>query len=417
MTTPHDTFREQLLDLAYGELGRGEARALRAHLETCAECRAELGRMNATRSAMSGLGAAPAPERGENVLLAAAREAARARVRKPLLPSWAWGASIGAVAAAAVLVLTLKLAPSLRSPTGEPAADALVGSAPAQAPELPAAPAAPGPEPSSPLVAGNEDRAAGDVAHAKEEAKPKRRAFAKKPEPAPEESAEGPAGVARGASAKSEALAADEADRFADREPAPPPPAAAPAPSAQPERRADAEGASGVRREPSARAAEAPAAAGLLESAESAEAPAEPALRAKQAAPSAPSKAKAAPLSRAAEDPIALHARLALAGELRTATRTFGDCPGETSRVVESDAAGHVLKVTRRGAAAGNPFLLEQWYGEDGALTAVRWSSEGRVQEVRVGPGRAHGPAVPAFALEPRSATDAGIDAPPRCGG
>src|SRR5512147_3342395 len=99
--TSHETYREQLLELAYGELGRREARALRAHLEGCPECRAELSRMTATRSAMSALSNEPAPERGEAILLAAAREATRDR-RRPWLPSWVWGASIGAVGAAAV---------------------------------------------------------------------------------------------------------------------------------------------------------------------------------------------------------------------------------------------------------------------------------------------------------------------------
>ncbi len=107
--TSHDTYREQLLDLAYGELGKGEARALRAHLDGCPECRAELARMTSTRSAMSALGEEPAPERGEAVLLAAAREAAQAR-RRPWLPTWVWGTSIGVVGVAAVALVAVRLA-------------------------------------------------------------------------------------------------------------------------------------------------------------------------------------------------------------------------------------------------------------------------------------------------------------------
>src|SRR5512147_1353525 len=115
--TSHETYREQLLDLAYGELGKREARALRAHLEECSACREELARITGTRTAMSGLADEPAPERGQAILLAAAREAARERRPKPFLPSWIWGASMGAVGVAAVAVLSLRFADLVQSPT------------------------------------------------------------------------------------------------------------------------------------------------------------------------------------------------------------------------------------------------------------------------------------------------------------
>lgn len=433
MTTPHDTFREQLLDLAYGELAGREARTLRVHLETCAECRAELARMNATRSAMSGLGTAPAPERGESLLLDAAREAARARARKPLLPSWVWGASIGAAAIAAVAVLTLKLAPGVRSPLSDPDPRELVGSSPPAPPPAPAqSPSAPA-EPPPALARGDEDGAARDTL-ADKKVKPARTAPEKRRGPselreegkvALGEKSEDARRSASGAGELGKAgngLSAEGDDRFA----------AAPPPAAQPETRApspvlkkemaarSAEGPSSATpapAKPAAPSAQAPGAAAEAE-AESDEAPAERVARAKQLAPQTDA-GSGATLGRAPEDAVARHARLSIAGELRAATRAFPDCPGEASRAVESDGAGRVVKVTRRGAAAGKPYVLEQFYGEDGALAAVRWSSDGRVQELRLGPGSPTGAvaAVPASALEPRRAADAGPDAPPRCGG
>src|SRR5512140_369172 len=117
---PHDTYQEQLLDLAYGELGKREARALRAHLEGCPGCRAELARMTATRSAMSALPEELAPGRGEAILLAAAREVARERRPRPLLPSWVWSVSVGAVGLAAVALLTVRLGGAVRSHASRP---------------------------------------------------------------------------------------------------------------------------------------------------------------------------------------------------------------------------------------------------------------------------------------------------------
>ncbi len=389
MTTPHDTFREQLLDLAYGELGRRETRALRAHLETCDACRAELGRMNATRSAMAGLGTEPAPARGENVLLAAAREAARARAPKPLLPSWAWGASIGALAAAAVVVLSVKLAPGVRMRTGEPDPGALVSSSPApeQAPPA-AAPAAPAEE--ARPAAGEEVAANEPFVREESEAKAAPRPPAKprdgkvelhderRDEVASAERKEAPGKQKAGPSSLDRAvggLSEKDADRFAAA-----PPAASPAPAAPPP------------------AAERPFAAA-------------------EAAPDDEvSKFEGGGKRATLEDAEPRRSRASAAGDLRAVARTSPPCPGESWRLVETDAAGRVVKVTRRGTAEGEPFVLEQLYDEDGALAVVRWSSEGRVHEVRLGPA---GPVdatggVPAFALLPRRA-EAALRTPPRC--
>jgi hypothetical protein len=418
MTTPHDTFREQLLDLAYGELARPEARALRAHLETCEACRAELARMNATRSAMGELGTVPAPERGENLLFAAAREAARERAPKPFLPAWVWGASIGAVGAAAVAILTLRLAPGLRAPTAEPDPTELAGSSP-PAPESPA-PAAPPPPPEAAPVerrappppaaqapatsdeaAGARERLAGE----RERTSPPRKLAAPRARRDEEAPAAGGKAADEGADAAAPAGPADERLALKSKgelgtpggaraapapAPAPPPTAAAPA------------------REPLAAAEAAPEA----DTADRAD-------RMDESAAKVGTSGRARALGVVREHPIERHRRLSLAGALRTATRAFPGCAAEASRLVESDGAGQVVKVTRRGAAAGKPFVLEQFYGEDGRLGAVRWSSEGRVHELRLGAAGPTGAVagVPAFALEPARAAEAGLETPPRCGG
>jgi hypothetical protein len=121
----------------------------------------------------------------------------------------------------------------------------------------------------------------------------------------------------------------------------------------------------------------------------------------------------------AAEDAIARHARLQLAGQLHATAAEFRDCPAESSREVEQDAGGRVVKVTRRGLLHGRPFQVEQFYGEDGLLGAVRYSANGAIQELRFGALGAAAAStvggVPASVLTPRRAADAGLDAPPRC--
>ncbi|MFY3745091.1 anti-sigma factor family protein, partial [Anaeromyxobacter sp. Red801] len=154
---------DAILEHAYGELPAGEARALERHLEACEACRAELARIRGTRALMSGLEDAPAPERGEAVLLAAAREAAGARARRRRLPAWtsrwtskwSWGAALSAAALVAVGAVSYRLLALHPGPALRDDPEALLGRAPAPAappgpdaavpvaPEAPAAAAAP----------------------------------------------------------------------------------------------------------------------------------------------------------------------------------------------------------------------------------------------------------------------------------
>lgn len=404
--TSHDTYREQLLDLAYGELGRREARALRAHLESCAECRAELARMTATRSAMSALRDEPAPDRGEGILLAAAREAVRERRPRPFLPSWVWGASVGVVGAAAVALLAVRLAGAVKSPVSEPAATELISrSAPAQATEPPPA-AQPGPEQA-------DHEAPGGVTTGVE-ARP-----APSPIPGAKAAPDEPTPKATRSLAGPEKQAASEPAPLAKGKKASPAPAR------------DAPPAGSAKEVPSAPAPAARPAA----PAEAAPAAAPPAMRRleaeQDAVASADEESQAAqPRGRIAgerkqvgrsgpEDAIARHDRLQAAGVLHLASASFPDCPGESSRAVAQDEQGRIVKLTRRGVLGGTPFVVEQFYGEDGALGAVRYHAGGAVHELRFGgPGSAAASTaagIPVSALEPRRATEAGLDAPPRC--
>ena len=97
----HAAASEKLLELAYGELPPREARVVEAHVAGCDACRAELSSIRETRALMAQLPSEPPPERGEAIVLAAAREAAAARRPRPLLPTWLWAGTAGAMAASA----------------------------------------------------------------------------------------------------------------------------------------------------------------------------------------------------------------------------------------------------------------------------------------------------------------------------
>jgi hypothetical protein len=391
----HDTYREQLLDLAYGELGRREARALRAHLETCPACRGELERIGATRGTMAELRDEPAPDRGLPTLLAAAREAARGRAQKPLFPPWLWGASVAAVGLAAVAVVSFKLSGTGSIPAGRTGEVDLVAHAPA--PEAPAGfPAAEPPaklEESAPTTADLEAPAA-KLAAPPPPARPDRPA---------------PARILKPSKPLAAALASREAAKEAK---------AAPAPQAEAER-----AAGGARDEAAeaagnaAVAAPAPSGAGPEPGAPSAAEAQQPHLLA--VAPGS-SSARGAVASEVASSSLR-RAKSASTGRLRTSAASFTGCPGESSREVDRDEQGRVVRYLRRGVFRGTAFEAELLYGDDGALSEVRYRAAGQVRTFRPGAvgeaGDADAGGVPAALLEPRRAEDAGPDAPPRCGG
>ena len=78
----HDALRDLVVDLAIGALAPRQAAEVEAHAEGCAECRAALAGLRATRALVAGLPPLPAPAHGEGLLLAAAREAAGAELRE-----------------------------------------------------------------------------------------------------------------------------------------------------------------------------------------------------------------------------------------------------------------------------------------------------------------------------------------------
>jgi hypothetical protein len=450
MPTPHDTFREQLLDLSYGELGKREEKALRAHLETCAACRAELAQLEGTRGAMAALGQEPAPERGEAILLAAAREAARQRQvgPRPFLPAWLWGTSLSAVAAVAVALISYKLAQGPNAFQRHPVDELVPSSAPAEVASAPAAP-----EPPAPLAraeAPAEADALGGAAASGAGAPAERKAAAPAPAPRPSVAAAPRRERSAAEKARQAADGAPPAPRVAQA-PAPAKPAAAPAAPQAHEKEAQAEGEQLAADEagpgeakgnaaarPGLVASAAPAAPASSATALAEDVPPPPApledarrdqaagaiggassaLAEKREAPAARAKA----MSRAAaaaepEDAIARHQRLRVAGRLHTASAAYPHCAAEASRELDLDAQGRVVRYTRRGTHAGAPFQAELFYGEDGRLGAVRYQSQGRVHELRPGGADGATAGIPAFALEPRQADRAGLDAPPRCGG
>ena len=68
-----DAYTDRLLDLAYGELPKREAREVEAHAASCDACRAELARIRGTRQVMAALPEEPAPDRGLRLSMPAQR--------------------------------------------------------------------------------------------------------------------------------------------------------------------------------------------------------------------------------------------------------------------------------------------------------------------------------------------------------
>lgn len=372
----HASIRERLLDLAYGELSRREARAVERHLASCPACRGELESIRETRAVMSALAPEPAPEAGERVLLAAARRAAeraRERRRGRLLPPWAWAGSIGAVAVAAVALVTVGLPLLHRERVDD--RDALLG-----APAGTASPAAPPAEPAPPASQPPADGAVARAGSRREAAGPGR---AEARQAAPKASRTEPLRDAAGGSFAAAPPAAPErasAPEAASAPPAAPPPAVAEA----------VEGFAVRKR--AAAASPAPRAEAVAASDAEASAPAGPAAPA-----------------RIAPDPVGSWERLRAAGRLERSVRRFDGCPEEQVREIDRDPSGGVVRLATLRASAG---WVEQFYAPDGTLAAVRFGPAEARRTVRLERG------VPVPGLPPglvQRAADVSGEAAPRC--
>jgi hypothetical protein len=339
----HDAYTDRLLDLAYGELSPRDARTVEAHAAACEACRAELRRIRETRALASGLAHVPAPPGGERILLAAARAATEARRPRRLLPAWLWGA-MAAVAVVAVGAVSYRLLAIRPGPLERDDPEALLGGS--YAAERAADRRMEGHEEASPPS---------EVAADRSEARPARKAAPAEPRRAvaPPTHADPSAGPApRGRTAA----------------PAAEPPASAPPPPGQRD-------------------------AALAASAEPAPAP----------TPSGPEVAVATPQRAGASRPPPEEIR----GAPTVEVRTFAGCAGETTRRVEHDARGRVVRYVREGTIGGRRLAIEHVYGEDGALARATARDLDR-------------PTVPidAHALDVvlvDRAEDARADAPPRC--
>jgi hypothetical protein len=322
--------REELLDLALGLLEPAEARALEAHAEGCAACRAELAALRETRRLVAGLPPLPAPERGTAVLLAAARQTAEARRPRWAMPRWLAGGALGLAGATALALLVLRgpAAPS-RGPLSEDREALLGQAAPAAAP-----PPVPAAAPAAPAMI------AAEVAAVELKAAEQAKAGSLAPRRAVPIEQRGVADEQSAPSAKAEAaIGGAVADRYASPSPAPgtpPPPAdlaspAAPVPSAAPQ------ASNGVMASSEARAA----------------------LHAKSAAS---------------------------AGEAAPARQAATPCRLEQRRQLLRDGAGLVVGRVREGRypAAGGEVALraEERFGSDGRLLGATVRAGARLYTV-----------------------------------
>jgi ribonuclease E len=368
----HELLQDRLLDLACGELSPREAREVEEHAAGCEACRAELARMRDTRRLMATLPQEPAPEAGERILLAAAREAVRARAPRRTLPRWLLSATVAAASLAIVAGVSYRLIATGPRSLGREDPNALMGDSPyaqpraselgkEEAPRRFAAPpvedqraAAKAETPSTPRRAGARPPPAAPPAQMRELAEP--RAAAPSPPP--------PTGPP-------ETNAASPQDR-----------------SSSPPARAGGEG-----EQDSAFAAE------------SAPAPAPESPDARAAGPASAPRASRGAAKAAAPAPerFAVRAEGALRGEIRT----FPGCEEESWRKVELDPDGRVVKYVREGRIAGRRVRIDHAYGPDGTLVSASARDVER--------GEPLDPRSLGVAL-PERAEEAGPDAPPRCG-
>jgi hypothetical protein len=100
------------------------------------------------------------------------------------------------------------------------------------------------------------------------------------------------------------------------------------------------------------------------------------------------------------------------AGALRTEVRTFAGCEGEAVRRVETDARGRVVRYVREGTFRGRRVEIEHVFLETGRADAVRL----RGLDAPLAPEEARALSQELLPSFPRTAAEAGIDAPPHCG-
>jgi len=355
----HETCRERLVDLAYGELSRREAAEVELHLSGCEACRAERDRLASTRAAMARLDAPPAPERGDAVLLAAARKAAEERRRDSFsiaLGAFGYKLAAGTAFAVVAVFLVVNWKSALRPPSDD------FARAPAAAPAMAPAPSAPAPSvspaPTAPAAPGTEPRFATPPEDATEP--PPRIRAEKKP------AAPAPRGAGSGGPAVASAPAAP-ALNAAPRPLAAPPPTAAPAAPARPqvadeagappERRDRAVAESEMGRPRAEKKASRRAAPEEYAAPGGAAAPAGPQARMRSAAvePAPPVGAVARELERR-------HA----ANELSEAQKRFAPCAGgDVRRTAWIDPEQRVRKLVRERA---DGVLVEEWFDDRGRL-------------------------------------------------
>jgi hypothetical protein len=346
----HEALREQVIDLALGALAPAAAREVEAHVAGCAGCAAELASLRGTRAALAGLPPLPAPERGEAVLLAAARQAAatNARTGRFALPRWLWGATLGAASAAVVVLLSVQLARSPPPSRFAEGREALVGSAPPpsalEARRAEPADLAPPPLPataSAPASARHREREEGAR------------------EPIPEAAPPPPPPARRVAAVRAQAqddLAAPAA-----------PTAVAERSTASADRETERyaaevlDAARGV-------AAKREVAAGPV----SVPPPPEPAAKAAQPSFSGQGAAAGIGVPDSAR-------RAAAAPGLPSDVQAFTDCPGERSRTLTRDGAGRLVRRQRIGTVSGVAYAADESFGEDGRLAGAIVRLDGRV--------------------------------------
>ncbi|MFL5300607.1 MAG: anti-sigma factor family protein [Anaeromyxobacteraceae bacterium] len=157
----HDDARGLLLDLSYGELEPGEARAVREHLSGCAACGEEWARLGAARGFAAKAAEERVPERGRDAILEAARQAVStpARRGRGTSRSVTWAAFATAAALLVVGGASLKLLDARSKGVSEVEAPW-----PATLPAAPVPPPAAAPAPATAPRPGAAARGAPEVA-------------------------------------------------------------------------------------------------------------------------------------------------------------------------------------------------------------------------------------------------------------